>query len=160
MSPKGLTPGLQVADKALHDSNIINEFLEESFDSQGAPLLPKDPYLRAQARLTIDFINKSVVPAYFRLLQAQPDNPTKQAEARREFTETLGIISQQRKGKFFFGDDISLVDIAIAPWAIRDFIAADYRGFQRDQVPSWREWAKVLEQHPTVRKTTSVCDLL
>lgn len=93
------------------------------------------------------------------LLQAQPDYPTKQAEARREFTEALGIISQRRKGKFFFGEDISLVDIAIEPWAVRDSIAADYRGFQRDQVPSWREWAKVLEQHPTVRKTTSVCHL-
>ncbi|EHK51077.1 hypothetical protein TRIATDRAFT_83908 [Trichoderma atroviride IMI 206040] len=155
VSPKGLTPGLKVADKALHDSSIINEFLVESFESHGASLLPKDPYLRAQARLAIDFINKSVVPAYFRLLQAQPDNPTTQAEARREFTVALGIIAQQRKGKFFFGENISLVDIAIAPWAVRDFIAADYRGFQRDQVPSWGEWAKVLEQHPTVQKTSS-----
>jgi glutathione S-transferase len=140
----------------LHDSNIINEFLEESFGSHGAPLLPKDPYLRAQARLAIEFINKSVVPAYFRLLQAQPDNPMKQTEARSEFTEALGTISEQRKGIFFFGEQISLVDIAIAPWAVRDFIATDYRGFQRDEVPSWREWAKILEQHPTVRKTTSV----
>lgn len=94
------------------------------------------------------------------LLQAQPDYPTKQAEARREFTEALGIISQRRKGKFFSGENISLVDIAIEPWAVRDSIAADYRGFQRDQVPSWREWAKVLEQHPTVRKTTSVCHFM
>ena len=48
------------------------------------------------------------------------------------------------------------MDVAIAPWAVRDFIVTEYRGFTREEVPGWKEWAEALEAQERVAKTTSV----
>ncbi len=136
---------------------MICEYLEDAFPDRLPHLLPKDPYERSSARTRIDFINKSVIPAFFRFLQAQPNEPEKQALALAELNAVLGNLSAQRKGPYYFGDDISLVDIFIAPWAVRDFIIIDHRGFKRDDVKGgWAEWAQFLEARPSVVKTTSV----
>lgn len=52
-----------------------------------------------------------------------------------------------------------MVDLAIAPWAVRDFIIRDARGFDQSDVPGWSSWAEALEEHAAVRNTTSVCFL-
>ncbi|EHK18187.1 uncharacterized protein TRIVIDRAFT_159155 [Trichoderma virens Gv29-8] len=153
ISPKGLTPGLQVDGKPLHDSIIINEFLNEEYGS--SKLLPEDPYQRTIARLWIDYINKEVVPAFFRLLQAQPNEPEKQSSALIEFKNLLSTISKKAKGLYFFGDQFSLVDAALAPWAVRDFIVRDFRRFVREDVQGWSDWAAALETRESVVRTTS-----
>ena len=157
ISPKGLTPGMQVKGMPLHDSTVINEFLEEAFGDSLPKLLPDDPYDRAVSRLWIDHINKSVVPSFVRLLQTQTTESQKLAAAAQELKAALEAISKERKGRYFLGDDFSLVDIAIAPWAVRDFIIRDFRGFRREDVEGgWIEWAEALEARPSVRDTTSV----
>ena len=138
ISPKGLVPVLEVDNGSICDSWVICEYLEETFPDQ-SPLLPKDPYQRSIARTWIDFINKSIVPAFFRLLQAQPEETEKRAKALAEFNTALGKLSEKHKGPFFFGDKISLVDIFIAPWAVRDFILRDYREFKRSMVQGWAD---------------------
>jgi glutathione S-transferase len=155
LSPKGLTPGLEVEGKPLHDSTVISEFLNE-LSPNSAKLLPEGPYDRAVARLAIDHINKSVVPAFFRLLQAQPSEPDKQVTALAEFKDVLAEISKKAKGPYFFGEDFSLVDVAIAPWAVRDFIIRDFRGFVREEVVGWKDWGGALELRQSVIQTTSV----
>lgn len=153
MSPKGLTPGLEVGGKPLTDSTVISEFLDE-FAPENAKLSPEDPYDRAIARQVIDQINKVVVPAFFRVLQAQ--EPEKQANELAELNKVLGEVAQKAKGPYYFGDKFSLVDVAIAPWAVRDFIVRDYRGFVREAVPGWKNWAEALESRESVVKTSSV----
>lgn len=157
VNPKGLVPALQVGSSSIGDSTIICEYLEDAFPNRLTSLLPNDPYTKSVARTWVDFINKSVVPAFFRLLQAQPGEPEKQTLALADLSWALGTISEERRGAYFFGDDISLVDIFIAPWAVRDFIIRDYRGFERQNIKGgWKEWAELLELHPSVVKTTSV----
>ncbi|KAL5092420.1 hypothetical protein Trisim1_001672 [Trichoderma cf. simile WF8] len=153
ISPKGLTPGLQANGKPLHDSLIINEFLNEEYGSN--KLMPEESYQRAIARLWIEYINKEVVPAFFRLLQAQPSEPEKQASALTDFKKLLSTISKEFKGPYFFGEQFSLVDAAIAPWAVRDFIIREFRGFIRDDVQGWSAWASPLEARESVVRTTS-----
>jgi len=155
VSPKGLTPGLEVGGQPLHDSTVINEFLND-FCPTNAKLLPEEPYDRAIARLAIDHINKAVVPAFFRLLQAQPNEPQKQATALAELNDALTQVSKKAKGPYFFGEAFSLVDVAIAPWAVRDFIIRDFRGFKREEVTGWQDWATALESRQSVVDTTSV----
>ncbi|PTB66913.1 glutathione S-transferase [Trichoderma citrinoviride] len=159
ISPKGLTPGLCVDEKPLHDSVVINEFLNEEFGSNQL-LMPKDAYQRAMARLWIDYVNKEVVPAFFRLLQAQPSEPEKQAAALADFRTLLSAVSKEAKGPYFFGEQFSLVDAAIAPWAVRDFIIGEVRGFARTDVQGWNEWATALETRASVERTTSVNEIL
>lgn len=157
VSPKGLVPALQVGSSSIHDSTIICEYLDEAYISQQPTLLPADPLERATARIWVDYVNKSVVPAYFRLLQAQPNDKKTHHNALTELYAVMGNISKHVKGKFFFGDDFSLVDVAIAPWAVRDFIIRDYRDFKREEVGGrWKQWAEALESRPSVIRTTSV----
>ncbi|KAL7935532.1 glutathione S-transferase [Trichoderma chlorosporum] len=153
ISPKGLTPGLQIDGKPLHDSVIINEFLNEEYGS--SKLMPQASYQRAIARLQIDYINKEVVPAFFRLLQAQPDEPEKQTSALTEFKKLLSAVSKEAKGPYFFGDQFSLVDATLAPWAVRDLIIRDFRSFVREDVQGWADWAAALETRESVVRTTS-----
>ncbi|CAK7235692.1 hypothetical protein SCUCBS95973_009353 [Sporothrix curviconia] len=161
ISPHGLTPGLQVDGRPLHDSTVINEFLEEAGSALGAhPAVPSlwpnsgdGPYEKARARLWIDHVNKAAVPAFIRLLQAA--SPPSQAAALAAWTTALDHITAHCQGPFFFGNEISLVDLAIAPWAVRDFILCEKRGFRRDQVSGWTAWAEALERHPAVQRTTS-----
>lgn len=141
--------------KSLHDSTIINEFLNE-FSPANAKLLPEETYERAIARLAIDHINKAVIPAFFKLLQAQPSEPGKQGTALAEFNAVLAEIAKKAKGPYFFGEVFSLVDVAIAPWAVRDFIIRDFRGFVREEVTGWQDWASALETRQSVVRTTSV----
>ncbi|KAF2097961.1 glutathione S-transferase [Rhizodiscina lignyota] len=155
ISPKGLVPTLTLPDgRPVNDSLIICEYLEDAHPSS-SPLLPKDPYERAQARTWIKHINEAVVPAFFRLLQAQPSEQDKQAKALAELNEALRTVCQKVKGPYFFGEEFGLVDVAIAPWAVRDFIVQEYRGFRRDDVPGWGSWAEALESRGSVARTTS-----
>jgi glutathione S-transferase len=123
-------------------------------------LLPAEPGTRDTALQWIAYVNETVVPAFFRLLQAQPDEAEKTKDARKELEAALMTISSIRQGPFFFGPTFSLVDASIAPWAVRDFIVRDYRGFRREAIPAWREWAEQLERRESVVNTTSVSILV
>ncbi|CAK7224811.1 hypothetical protein SBRCBS47491_005681 [Sporothrix bragantina] len=160
ISPHALTPGLYANSRPLHDSTIINEFLEEAGQTLGADptvpsLWPKEggAYAKARARLWIDHINKAVVPAFIRLLQAGSSET--QETALQEWTTALSHITAHCQGPFFYGQNISLVDLAIAPWTVRDFILCEKSGFVRDSAPGWAAWAEALKGHPAVQRTTS-----
>ncbi|KAL1879441.1 hypothetical protein Plec18167_003895 [Paecilomyces lecythidis] len=159
ISPNGLVPAIQHHGKPLHDSIVVSEYLEEAFplsNSNKDALLPSsDPYLRGIVRIWIDYINKKVVPSFFRLLQARSTEGSERTVALTEFKSALREISSHRKGPYFFGSDFSLVDAVIAPWAVRDFIVHEYRGFNREDVPEWNDWARELESRPSVVKTSS-----
>lgn len=157
INPKGLVPAVEFNGKALYESLVICEFLEDAYPSHTPRLLPSDPYERARARIWIDHITKFFLPPFFRLLQSQ--EKAKQDEARQDVYKALSMLAKQRKegGPFFFGEEFSLVDIAIAPWAERDYIITEHRGYKREEVGNgWKEWADALEKRESVKKTTSV----
>ena len=157
INPKGLVPAIEFNGKALYESLVICEFLEDAYPSHAPNLLPKDPFERARARLWIDHISKTFLPAFFRLLQSQ--DLAKQEEAKQDVYKSLSTLAKQKKegGPYFFGEEFSLVDIAIAPWATRDYIVTEHRRFRRDEVGNgWKEWAEALEKRESVIKTTSV----
>lgn len=133
----------------------MNEFLEEAYPQYSPHLLPSDPYERARARIWIDHIGKTFLPPFFRLLQSQ--DTKKQDEALAEVQKSLRQLAAQRKGPYFFGNDFSLVDAAIAPWATREHIVIEHRRHKREDVGNgWKEWAELLEIRPSVRRTLSV----
>ncbi|KAG6920031.1 hypothetical protein DXG01_010099 [Tephrocybe rancida] len=154
INPKGLVPAVEYKGKAIYESLVICELLEDLYPSE-KPLLPTDPVSRAIARIWIDYVTKSIVPAFQRLLQAQ--DPAKQAELREEYNDALRKYTKEIKGPYFLGEEFSLVDIALAPWVVRDYVLQEHRGFNREEVndDAWVKYASLVEKRKSVVETQS-----
>ncbi|KIP04096.1 hypothetical protein PHLGIDRAFT_76517 [Phlebiopsis gigantea 11061_1 CR5-6] len=154
INPKGLVPAIEYKGNALYESMILCEFLEDAFPEAIPRLYPSDAFERAYARIWIDYIAKSIVPAFFRLLQGQTEE--KRKTALDDFVKALGAFADKVKGPYFLGDQFSLVDACIAPWVVREYIVVEHRGHSRDLAGvNWKVYADLLEKRPSVLKTGS-----
>lgn len=134
---------------------MLCEFLEDAYSSHTPKLLPSDAYTRAYIRIWLDHISKSIVPAFFRLIQAQ--EAEKQQSALQELNKALNTLAEKVKGPYFLGNEFSLVDVAVAPWVVRDYIPGEHRGYRREVVGNgWKEYAEALEKRDSVIQTQSV----
>ncbi len=125
LNPRGLVPTLQVQahgeDKPLFESTVICEYLEEQYPDHRPHLLPKDPYEKARTRIWTDFCTSRIIPAFHRFLQFQPmSDKDGLAEARKDFVEQWKVLTKEMdpEGSFFFGNQPTLIDFVIAPWAV------------------------------------------
>ncbi|KAF7968621.1 hypothetical protein HWV62_11740 [Athelia sp. TMB] len=148
INPKGLVPAIEYKGRALYESLVLCEFIQDAYPEHGLNILPTDPFERARVRLWVDHVSKAVIPA--------SQEAEKQDTTRKELYKALSDLSAQVKGPWFTGEDFGLVDIAIAPWTARDYIASENRGYVRGEVGNgWKEWAERLEARDSVVKTTS-----
>ncbi|KAJ7647720.1 hypothetical protein FB45DRAFT_860810 [Roridomyces roridus] len=145
--------GIPYQYKEVNPYKKEKHFLGRLSDAQ-AESPPEDPYSKAYARIWVDYVGKAFVPAFMRLLMTQ--GTEKQDAARAELYDVLRKFSAQIKGPYFLGEHFSLVDIAIAPWIPRDVIAAEHRGYSRDQAGAqWKRYAEHVEQRESVLRTRS-----
>ncbi|KUM04005.1 glutathione S-transferase N-terminal domain-containing protein [Chromobacterium subtsugae] len=120
MNPYNEVPVLVERDLILHESNIINEYIDERFPHP--QLMPADPVMRARARLFLHrFENELFI--YVKTLEAGATGKeaTKAREAIRDGLTTIAPIFS--KQKFMLGDDFSMIDVAIAPlmWRLEHY---------------------------------------
>ncbi|EKM53398.1 uncharacterized protein PHACADRAFT_175813 [Phanerochaete carnosa HHB-10118-sp] len=154
INPKGLVPAIEYKGQALYESLLLCEFLEDAYPNHKPNLLPADPVERTYARIWIDFITKNIVPNFMRLVQAQTAD--KQAAAREDFTKALRTYAEKVKGPYFLGEEFSLVDVAIAPWIVREWIIQENRGYDRAAVgEAWKTYADTVAQRDSIRRTES-----
>ena len=121
LNPRGLVPTLQYNNKALYESTVLCEFLEEAYPDHTPHLLPKDPYERARTRIWTDYCTSRIIPAFHRFIQFQPASDKEGLqEVRREFlNHLLEFTSEMHEtGPFFLGEEPSLIDFIVAPWAV------------------------------------------
>jgi glutathione S-transferase len=155
INPKGLVPSVEYKGATLYESLVLCEFFEDAFPDYKPNLLPSDPVQRALARLALDHLTKTFIPAFYRLIQAQ--EAEKQHAALQELYESLRKFTENIQGPYFFGESFSLVDVAIAPWIVRDYIIEEYRGYKRSDVSSsWKNYAEIVEVRKSVVRTQSV----
>jgi glutathione S-transferase len=155
INPKGLVPALEYKGRPLNESLVIAEFVEDAFHDHKPHLLPTDAFERARVRLSIDLISKKIVPAWFRTIQAQEED--RQQAGREDLYKALQELVKEVKGPYFLGEEFSLVDTAIAPFAVRDYILKDHRGYSRaDASEDWKKYAEALEDRDSVKRTSSV----
>ena len=155
INPKGLVPAVEYQGKALYESLILCEFLEDAYPSYQPNILPTDPYKRAYVRIWVDFITKNLVPGFMRLVQAQ--DPQKQKQYLDEVINEQKKFAAQVKGPYFLGEEFSLVDVAIAPWIVRDYITTEHRGYSRAASgEAWKNYADNIAKRPSVANTSSV----
>jgi len=155
INPRGLVPALRHGDWGMYESTVLMEYLEDL--DQGKTLLPKDPKLRAHSRLWSDHINRHIIPAFYRYLQAQEAKD--QANFASELTEQIGklVETADADGPYFIGKDITFVDVQLAPWIIRlEKVLKPYRGWPDPEPGSrWEKWVRAIEGNEAVMKTTS-----
>ncbi|PWN19154.1 glutathione-S-transferase [Microstroma glucosiphilum] len=158
INPKGLVPAIRSDGVNIYESHILNEFLEDKFP-QSKRLLPERAEQKAVARIQMDLVTKKIIPAYFRCVQSQDVEGQKAArkemyDACREF----GTFIDSSKGPFVGGKELDGVDIALAPWAVRQWVLDEHRGGPATEAEcgqAYVKWAKAVQSHPTVLKTTS-----
>ena len=189
MNPRGLVPTLGVPagsggkeQRPLYESAVLCEYLDEAYDNDGkgvdagskeqggrGRLLQGSPYDRARARIWIDHISKKIVPGFYKILQHTPEKPFSIEEARQEFHENIRTLTKEMKnggGPWFLGEQFSLVDVMLAPWAKRLWLIDHYKdggvGVPQagasgdDEVwARWRAWYNAIVDRPSVKETWS-----
>lgn len=154
INPKGLVPAVEYQGKALYESLVLCEFLEDAYPEHKPHLLTTDPYTRAYIRIWTDYVQKNIVTGQMRLVQAQDE--ASQKAALEEYIKALKGFAEKIKGPYFLGEEFSVVDIAVAPWVVRDYIVVENRGFTRDAAGStWKAYAELLEKRPSIINTAS-----
>lgn len=151
ISPLGKTPVLMVGDRAIFESAVILEYLEET---QPNPLHPQDPLARAEHRGWIEF-NSAVLGDIWGL-EVATDQATFTARAK-QLEGKLALLETRLVGKpWFDGDKFSLVDAVFGP-AFRYFDVIDAIGdfgiFAGK--PKLVQWRKSLSVRPSIRSAVS-----
>jgi glutathione S-transferase len=151
ISPLGKTPALQVGDRAIFESAVILEYLEET---EPKPLHPADPLTRAEHRAWIEFgstVLKDIAGFYAAQDEATFKAKTNQLEARFARLETRVAASP-----WFDGEKFSLVDAVFGPvfryFDVFDEIA-DF-GILTGK-PKLAQWRSALAARPSVRSAVS-----
>jgi RNA polymerase-associated protein len=113
LNPDHSLPTLVDRDLVLYDSRIIIEYLDERFPHP--PLMPVDPVSRAQFRLALHRIERD----WYGLASQLDKLPADAADASRLRGELRDLIVQTvdfvRNKPYFMSDELSLVDVTIAP---------------------------------------------
>jgi glutathione S-transferase len=109
LSPLGKTPVLLVGDRAIFESAVILEYLEET---EARPLHPSDPLRRAEHRAFIEF--GSAVLNDIAGLYSAPDEATFKAKAT-QLEARFARLETRIIGPWFDGETVSLVDAVFGP---------------------------------------------
>ena len=146
ISPLGKTPVLKTDGRAIFESAVILEFLEET---QPNPLHPQHPLTRAEHRAWIEF-GSSVLNDISGFYTA-PDQAAFAAKGKT-LEQRFGQLEQRLgEGPFFEGERFSLVDAVFGPvfryFDVFDRIGAF--GVLADK-PKVNAWRNVLAARPSV----------
>ncbi|GAB4849256.1 Glutathione S-transferase U1 [Ancistrocladus abbreviatus] len=137
--------------KSICESLFIVEYIDEVWRDK-SPLLPSDPYQRAQARFWADYIDKKIYDCGDRIWRGKGEE---QEAAKKEFIDCLKLLEEQLGDKpYFGGDTLGYVDVALISlysW----FPACESLGNFKieESCPKIVAWAKRCMQKDSVSKS-------
>ncbi|KAG0694027.1 glutathione S-transferase [Suillus ampliporus] len=171
VSPKGLVPALMLnafnPPRALNESTCHPRLSRRvrliASKSTHRSLFPPDPYAKALVRLQSDHINRTLVPAFYRYLQAQ--DPEAQISGEKEFHVAIQSLVElferaEREvggtGLWVEGGDLGWADVVVGPWIFRATnVLKHYREFEMPRGTKFEAWLRRLFEHPSFKKTCS-----
>ncbi|MCD0228277.1 glutathione S-transferase N-terminal domain-containing protein [Enterobacter hormaechei subsp. steigerwaltii] len=113
MNPYNQVPVLVERDLVLHESNIINEYIDERFPHP--QLMPGDPVMRGRGRLVLYRTEKELFN-HVQVLENPAATNKEQAKAREAIGNGLTMLAPSfSKSKYILGEDFSMIDVALAP---------------------------------------------
>ncbi|CAD6443290.1 72263b39-ed2d-43eb-bd95-11719d9b3db2 [Sclerotinia trifoliorum] len=164
LNPRGLIPTLEYEGKALYESTIICEFLEDAYPSHWPRLLTREPFEKARLRIWIDHTTSRIIPAFHRFLQYQPlsSQDPKFLSLRTKFLMSIYDFTQEMDpiGPYFTGKDPCLVDFTLAPWALRIWVFDYFKGGLHieelgDMRERWEKWVEAIEERKSIQMSLS-----
>jgi glutathione S-transferase len=119
INPVGKVPALIDGATIVHDSTIINEYLEDTHP-EAQPLLPRDPVIRARARSFEDYADAYLMPSLFKIFWEvrKPEaerNKERIDEGWREAQGHFAWLERQLEGRDYLAGEFSLGDISFIP---------------------------------------------
>ncbi|KAF2743148.1 glutathione S-transferase [Sporormia fimetaria CBS 119925] len=156
INPRGLVPAIRHGPSfSMYESTVIMEYFEDL--GEGSSLFPPDAQTKAICRLWTDYINRIIVPGFYRLLQAQEEE--KQLSYSVELRDAINklVEAANSEGPFFLGNSIGFVDVQMAPWVVRlRKVLGPYRGWPNPEPGTrWCKWVEAIENDKSVKATTS-----
>tara|TARA_B100000700_G_C14725341_1_gene705729 strand:+ start:110 stop:742 length:633 start_codon:yes stop_codon:yes gene_type:complete len=152
ISPHGKVPLLMVDQEVLFESNAIVEFLDETIKPR---LHPEDPFKRAENRAWTDFVPSFATALNLYMYAANlEDQQSKKQGAQNVLLRLEERLEKDsgKKGTYFNGKDLSIVDAAYAPFFMRFTIVEPYcKTGIMEGFPYVEEWRKTLIKNPLVK---------
>jgi RNA polymerase-associated protein len=112
LNPYNQVPVLVERDLILYESNIINEYLDERFPYP--QLMPVEPAMKARVRLLLHRFEAEIF-SHVHILEKKLGE-VQEEEARTAIREALIQLAPFfEKKQFLIGDEMTIVDIALAP---------------------------------------------
>ncbi|KAM0130956.1 hypothetical protein ACHAQE_005247 [Botrytis cinerea] len=167
LNPRGLIPTLSYEGKALYESTIICEFLEDAYPSHYPRLLTREPFERARLKIWTDHITSRVVPAFNRFLQYQSVSlkDPRVLAIRNKFLTSLYEFTQEMHpiGPYFTGKEPCIVDYVLAPWALRIWVFDYFKGGLHieelgELTGRWEKWLEAIEKRKSIQMTLSATE--
>ncbi|PKI49122.1 hypothetical protein CRG98_030468 [Punica granatum] len=137
--------------KPICESLIIVEYIDETWKGK-APLLPSDPYERAQARFWADYVDKKFYDPARKVWGTKGEE---QEAARKQLVQALKVMEGVLGNKpFFGGDSFGFVDMAMIPYNSWFHSYETFGNFTIEmECPKLVPWAKRCLQKESVSKS-------
>ncbi|KAL7103847.1 hypothetical protein ACP275_08G205100 [Erythranthe tilingii] len=137
--------------KPICESLIIVQYIDEVW-KDNSPLLPSDPYQKAQARFWADFVDKKVYDAGTRMWTTKGDELE---TAKKDFIEALKLLEAELGEKpYFGGENFGFVDVALITYSSWFFTYETCGNFSvEEHCPKLMEWVKRCMKKESVSKS-------
>ncbi|KAF8412591.1 hypothetical protein HHK36_000560 [Tetracentron sinense] len=144
-------PVLLHAGKSISESLVIIEYIDETWKQN--PILPEDPFERANARFWAKFVDEEFMEAIRQALISEGEQQEKEV---KQAIEALEIIEGELKSKqkFFGGEKIGFVDIVlgwVTAWLEVVEEVAGIKVFDSQKFPSFNNWMENFVETPIIK---------
>ncbi|KAH7667170.1 Glutathione transferase protein [Dioscorea alata] len=122
-------PVLMHNGNTICQSLIILQYIDEVWPDK-APLLPTEPYARANARFWGDFVDKKVYECGSKLWKRKGEHH----ETAKEWVEIFKLLECELGDKKFFGDEaFGYIDIALVPFIVMFYAFEQFAKLSMDE---------------------------
>ena len=156
VSPYSKVPVLRHDGRTIYESAVINEYLEEVF--QSPPMMPDDAAGRALARIWIEYCNSQFCSLFYKVLLSQDAVEQKELAEKLigvlHFIENEGLQKLQGDGDYWMGDAPGLVDFTFFPFFERFPALTHYRGISMpEECQRLINWIEVMSKRSSAVDT-------
>ncbi|XP_042513341.1 probable glutathione S-transferase [Macadamia integrifolia] len=136
--------------KPICESLNIVQYLDETW--KVSPLLPTDPYQRAQAKFWADYVDKKVYELGSKVWKTKGEE---QETAKKDFIECLKVMEGELGDKTYFGGEtFGYVDVSLIPWYCWFYAFETCGNFSVEaSCPKLVAWAKRCMEKESVSKS-------